>query len=461
MNKRIYLLLLLGAWLGACVIDEPVKNDNSANKWIEETMRQYYLWEDEIPDAAKLDHTLEPEEFFQSMLSAKDGKARYHYSTINKTKGATKSYMGEDNTFGFEYQYFSIMGEGNQTRYYALLVLYVLPESPASEKGLKRGDWILQINRNPVPANAAALLEALDTTTPAEVVFGLNSSLPQSLAVTQEMALTPRMVVDNPVFADTTFSYEGQKIAYLLFNHFTDGVTDNDETFHDSMREAFARFQANNPTDFILDLRYNPGGLVKTAQLLATMLAPATALDDVFCHFIYNQKLQHTRESLFLDTKYMLQGNTPGANLDLKRLFVITSNRTASASEAVINGLAPYMNGQIILVGGTTEGKNVASSTFSNESLGWEIHPIISRISNKEEFSDYSSGFPPTYPCEEMRQETFFELGDTREFMLKQVLDFIAHGTPIRDGVSSLRSSGSLRLVPGYSSIERRSSMTK
>jgi hypothetical protein len=105
------------------------------------------------------------------------------------------------------------------------------------------------------------------------------------------------------------------------------------------------------------------------------------------------------------------------------------------------------MKGQITLVGSTTEGKNVASSTFTNDALGWELHPIISRISNKEGFSDYSSGFPPTYACEEMRQGTFYELGDTREFMLKQVLDFIASGKSIQDG-TSLRTAGNLRLVP-------------
>jgi carboxyl-terminal processing protease len=47
------------------------------------------------------------------------------------------------------------------------------------------------------------------------------------------------------------------------------------------------------------------------------------------------------------------------------RVYVITSSRTASASELIINGLKPYMD--VFLVGGLTFGKNVGSVPIEDE----------------------------------------------------------------------------------------------
>ena len=44
------------------------------------------------------------------------------------------------------------------------------------------------------------------------------------------------------------------------------------------LRQRFAEFKAEGVEEFILDLRYNGGGLVTSAQLLAELLAPKSAL---------------------------------------------------------------------------------------------------------------------------------------------------------------------------------------
>ena len=104
----------------------------------------------------------------------------------------------------------------------------------------------------------------------------------------------------------------------------------------------------------MLDLRYNGGGLVTSAQILAELLAPESALGNTFCYFQYNDIQSKT-------VTYKLEGAEQ--NLNLPRLFVLTSNRTASASEAVINGLRPYYD--VYLLGEQTEGKNVGSITLN------------------------------------------------------------------------------------------------
>lgn len=75
------LLCLLGM---SCSDDTPAKgnepgNGNTeleVNEWIESVMRSDYLWNNDIPAQNKLDFSADPQTFFSSMLSLKDGKTR-------------------------------------------------------------------------------------------------------------------------------------------------------------------------------------------------------------------------------------------------------------------------------------------------------------------------------------------------------------------------------------------------
>jgi C-terminal processing protease CtpA/Prc len=444
----------------SCTVEEIPKPDTptsgqDVNQWIEQTMRRYYLWEEEIPRSEQLDFGQDAESFFYSLLTRKDGKTQsggshYFYSSINRKSNAssTKAYQGEGYSFGFEFQYYFI----RNLNMYALLVLYVIPASPAEQAGIKRGDWIVKINSRDVPGDAQSLLDALDTSSPVTVAFGVAAK--PGAAVNQKK-LTADKVTDNPVFAGKTLTRGKRKVAYLAYNHFTAGPTEEagDEQFNNTLRETFRQFKAENPDEFVLDLRYNGGGLVSCARLLATMLAPASALNDVFCKLTYNgQEGSYSNTTLTLSADLLKPG---GENLNLTRLYVITSQRTASASEAVINGLKPYLNSNLVIVGDTTEGKNVGSVTFDDDRYEWELHPIVSRLSNKAGFSDYAGGFPPDFFCDESEADTYYDLGDEREYMLNLILEHIAYGTPLPSvKQSSLRSSDALRLEPLYNSLE-------
>ena len=90
------LLCLLGM---SCSDDTPAKGDDpgngntelEVNEWIESVMRSDYLWNNDIPAQNKLDFSADPQTFFRSMLSLKDGKTRngkhlYYYSYMEKNK---------------------------------------------------------------------------------------------------------------------------------------------------------------------------------------------------------------------------------------------------------------------------------------------------------------------------------------------------------------------------------------
>jgi C-terminal processing protease CtpA/Prc len=457
ISLLLYALFAVGLFTG-CVKEtilpeEDVQDD--VNHWMEQKMRDQYLWYEDIPESQKLPFSSEPEPFFYSLLSKKDGKYRngkyYPYSSVRRKTAASKAYLGDGYSFGFEFQYYHVVN----MQKYGLMVLYVLPDSPASEAGLKRGDWIYTLNGKPVPApdNSAELNKLSDTSAPQTLETGIAEKI--NMPISRTVSITSRPVTDNPVLVHKTLSPgDGQKkVGYLLYNHFTSGPEGSeDETFNNSLRSAFAQFKADGVSEFVLDLRFNGGGLVSCAQLLATMLAPEPALNDVLCYLTYNDKTKE-KKTVYLDPKRIKEG-THGANLNLSRLFVITSERTASASEIVINGLSPYM--ELIQTGSKTEGKNVASVTIADDRYEWELHPIVSYLSNKDGFSDYTNGFPPTsdFVCDDSKQGDYFPLGGPEEYILKHILNYIAYGHFAESKSSSFRSAGETDLIPLYNSLD-------
>jgi C-terminal processing protease CtpA/Prc len=168
-------------------------------------------------------------------------------------------------------------------------------------------------------------------------------------------------------------------------------------------------FKAEGITELVLDLRYNGGGSVASAINLASMIAPSSAINQVFIKRIYNDKLQEELlndpdygEEFLQDKLVSLALGTSGdgvagtslPNLNLSRLYVIGLRNTASARELIINGLKPYMN--VITVGGNTHGKYTASITLQHpdsQYSNWAIQPIVFKSANASNQSDYWNGF--------------------------------------------------------------------
>lgn len=426
--------------------DDP-KEGLPVNLWIEKMMRADYLWTKDMKDNSKLDFFAEPETFFRSLLSQKDGKTRngvhYYYSYISKNKNYTdtKTSINPDNTYGFEFAGFNITDKnGVFLDFVYLRILYVLPDSPAEKAGLQRGDWIVGMNgkNNITSQNYLDLLQG--------GAIKLTVGMKNSKEVTMEAS---RAVEDNPLFYDDIITAGSKKIGYLVYNHFTTGPKDHtDHTYDNQMKTKFENFKAQNVDEFILDLRYNGGGYLSSSNLLAGMLVPEKNKNDIYCITTNNKR--ETEISTFNN-----EGDVP--HLNLKRLYVLTSSSTASASEAVINGLRPYM--EVILLGETTEGKNVGSVQYSERKYEWEIQPITLRITSRDTSVDYSDGLEPTFYCSEFDMDSnvtdeLLPLGNVDEFMLSKVIELITGR--LGKAKSTLQPDREMRMKPMYKSIDRK-----
>lgn len=422
------LLCLLGM---SCSDDTPAKGDDpgngntelEVNEWIESVMRSDYLWNNDIPAQNKLDFSADPQTFFRSMLSLKDGKTRngkhlYYYSYMEKNKDyKARTSIDADDTYGMEFTLFNVVNDSNQPLgYYYARILYVLPNSPASSAGLERGDWIVGVKgRNNINSDNYGIL--------------LNGDRTQWLVKRGDTEVrtidieASRAVEDNPLFYHNVYTRGDKKIGYLVYNHFTSGPNGySDRTYDEEMKKIFAGFQAQGVNEFVLDLRYNGGGYENSANMLAGLLIPEASRKRCLL-FSLTIRGQSYSNDFCVETK----GTAGYLKLNSNRIYILTSQSTASSSEVVINSLNPFMD--VILIGELTEGKNVGMEMQKNDKYEWIYWPITLRVTNAVN-DDYSAGFKPDiewneYDLTQNPTDALLPLGDPDEFMLGKAISLI------------------------------------
>ena len=437
-------LLVMPLYFGGCAVDrwEAYAGQTRTDRWIDDTMRVWYYWKQDIPHTNDLNYFSPPFEFFASVLSEQDGKDGQPFSTIDSLDAPATRGVPSTN-YGYGFQYTTNHVEDNDTALYARL-LYVSPDSPAGEAGLERGDWILEMDGEPITENNYSRLNGGEGIT--LTVGYYDAAQDTILAYAEPQTLAPaRTFYDNPVHYRNVYVSGSKRVGYLVYNHFTGGLTESSTEYDDDLREAFSYFATEQVNEFVLDLRYNNGGQLSCASLLCAMLAPSSALGQTLAYLEFNESIGE-QEMVFDES--LIQG---GANLNLSRLYVLTSTETASASEMLINCLKPYM--EVVLVGGTTVGKNVASRAFVNEELMLEMRPIVCKLYNADRESEYAEGFTADVSVDENGDMArFLPFGNPDELMLYTALNLI-NGTQ-----SGTQQAAAQTVTVKYNSVARKAS---
>lgn len=464
--KYLYLAVLLAFALlvGACTpqpIPEPDPSDPEdvqVNKWTYQILSYYYLWNEEVK-SIKPAYETDYQSFLTNILSAVkvntlDGKvyngSRSYFSYITcepVTRAGSftfaPTYGMSIRAYGFNIQTTS----GLQLRYFAR-IQYVTPNSPAAQAGLKRGDWIGRIDGKQILAgNFSDINKLLPTNSSSVKVlkcsFTANSTQdgvifkeePESKAVT----LTRATVEENPIHSHKVLTTSGgAKVGYLLFNQFKRGYDESDlensDEYEQQLRTIFAEFKSAGIEELVLDLRYNGGGYVSTAQLLSSMIAPQSKLGSKWLECRPNASRKANWYNL------LTAAEVADCNLSLPRLYVIASESSASASELMINNLRG-LDVEVIHIGSTTAGKVVGMEVIDHlfnstdkaifGNYRYTLHPVSFRSYDAKGTSDYENGLKPNHFYDEYMDENSLrwlewgELGNVSEPMLRIALDKI------------------------------------
>lgn len=431
--------LLLIIFLTNCKKDikpEPVVIDEATvvNKFIYNGLKDYYLWADQVPNLSNAKFTIkdtlnsflnqyaDPNQLFTDLL--------YHYKTIDKwsfivddSKVIDDWIQGISETMGYDFMLARVDTAGDLFGF----VRYVYKGSPAEKAGIKRGDLFMKVNGIQLTVNNYQTLLFTNAT----YTLSMASIIGNTISLNDKtVSMTAVTMQENPIQLDTVLNIESYKIGYLVYNGFN-------SLFDIQLNDVFKKFKDAGITSLILDLRYNGGGSVQTAKYLASMIY-GTATSEVFLKSQYNSGFQdyivrkEGASSLienFTDkiAKTATNPATPINTLNLKKLYVLTSDNTASASELLINGLKPYM--QIFNVGINTAGKYVGSFTIKdwdqngnvNPNNSWAMQPIVVKIANANGVSDYVNGLTPDYLAEE-DIANLLPFGDQNETLLRVAL---------------------------------------
>jgi carboxyl-terminal processing protease len=361
-------------------------NIQAVNKWIYETMSDYYLWNDQIP--AGIDYTKEadPEAYFYKLIY-KD-KDKWSYIT-NDYQSLIAELNGTPVTMGY-HPVFYLVGPNKVI----IAVAYVYPGSAAADAGLERGDIIIKINNT-----------QLDTTNYYDLYSGTDYSVQLGapigtsfVATGESLSMTARVTDTDPAIYHKVLDVNGYKIGYLAYVEFIAG---DNEAYLATMDNIFDDFKAQGISDLIVDLRYNPGGEIDAALHLASDIAPSsvTSVNDVMISLQYNTALQsYLIMNNYFDYLYYNFENS-ASNINMSHTFFLTTGRTASASELVITGLKPYMN--ITQIGEPTYGKYCGSWVMPDDNEEWVMMPIITKFANSQGFTDFVDGLTPDYYIED------------------------------------------------------------
>lgn len=369
--------------------------NQQVNKWVYSEMNRQYLYYKDMPAQDKVDFGQDPKTFLVSLLSrnqemkVNQNGREYFYSYIEVPE-KTKASINAATTYGMQFIRYS---RSDRPGYEFIRITYVLPGSPAEQAGLKRGDFIYKAGGEFLNATNTSLLISGGEINVYKGQFkeGTNTFIEYADPVKLGAAV---YMEENPIHYTTTFNLGSAKVGYVLYNAFKFGPSDQPVEFpyEIEMKQMMKSFRDQGVTDLILDLRYNGGGYLRTAKLLASTLIGEKDLGKLMAIEEMNDKLndQNNEKEVY----FYKAADLDGANLNLKRLVVIATNYTASSSELIINCLRPYM--PVIHVGERTEGKNVGSYSITNSKFpGYKLQPITIKIYNALKQSDYRNGFMP------------------------------------------------------------------
>lgn len=463
---RLLFITVLSISLFGCFddYDDEVISDDDIKTFVWKGLNAVYLYKDNISDLSndRFNSNLElrqfvadyqsPEALFEHLIY----KPKDRFSIIVEDYNILEQiFAGNNQTNGMEFG----LAKSPDSNFEVIgFVKYILPNSNASTTNLKRGDIFYAINGTPLTLNNYRSLIS-----PPSYTLNLANYDEQNETLTpnnSSVSLSKTNYSENPIYINQVINTANNKVGYLMYNGFI-GSANNDV----ALNNVFGEFKSEGVNELVLDLRYNPGGSVRSAIWLASMIT-GDYTGETLIKRQWNSEIQQSFEAenpeALIDTfqDAIVYRNSNGEtlvneainHLNLNRVYVLTSPNSASASELVINGLKPYI--EVIQIGTKTAGKYQASTTIYdspelvnkqgvNPLHNYALQPLIFKISNANDVTDFDDGLSPSIAYEE-QLGAFGIIGDVEEPLLKKALNAIEG---IDDDRSSRTNNKSLKLI--------------
>jgi carboxyl-terminal processing protease len=414
MHRLAKTLLAAAALaLAACPHDDDCSN-SSNNAFVRSVARDWYLYPELLPAQAP-QLSLPPQQYLDALTAEAAARGWDRGWSYVASYREVTGYFSTGGSVGYG---FSLEVRGTR-----LFVTQVVAGSAAGEAGFRRGDEIVAIGGTPAADLIAAgtIGTVLASSTPGTTrTFTVQpvSQLPPG-PVTRTM--TTRSYVLDPVPSHAILDRSASGLPPAGYVNLRTFIS----TAEPELRAAFAQFRTAGVSDVIVDLRYNGGGLVDTAEVLSNLLAAGLGGQVMFTTG-YNDR--HAAEAppptLFAP---------PSDSVGPGRIAFIMTGASASASELVANAMEPWR--EVAIVGARSYGKPVGQLGFARPAHACDLFLglIGFRLANAQGDAGYYDGLPDAAgrfsgPLCAAEDDLTLEMGDPLEASTARALDFLANG---------------------------------
>ena len=447
--RKLLVMSLTAMLVAGCDISSdgsfvgpPTSCSNIGQKqFVLDALYDWWLWNADLPANISIADYATPEELVIRVTETygprnPDGTPVDRFSSVGSLV-ADQQFFGEGKFegFGFRYNFVDFLPPFQITG--------VFEDSPAGATALERGQIVVTLNgRSPVDIQAAegilAFFDNNDTVT--FVVEDLQGNTLPPIEITKGIVTIDPV----PLVRIIDIGPGVPPVGYMRFDTFIS--TAHDGIPHDGVNNrdfdaVFAQFASAGVTDIVIDMRYNGGGLVRTAELLGDYLGSVANPGQVFSRTEFNadRASEYNRFDLFADPAI-------ANGLNTSRLIVIATGGTASAAELVTNSLIPYAD--VWIVGENTFGKPVGQVGI--EFCEKILRPTSFKTTNALGDGDYFDGLPVDCPVAE--ENLSVPVGDDDDPKLIAALSVAQTGAcPPAPAAASRAQAAVIGTTPGTS----------
>ncbi len=256
--------------------------------------------------------------------------------------------------------------------------------APAFEAGFRRGAEILAVDAG---QGYVSMREYESQGATLDTIFGgsvdgLERGFRLALDGSTVEVTVAKRELDIPPLATAPRTLERtgtSPVAYLHLRSFTLSA-------ESALDNAFTEVAGQGVTDFVIDLRYNGGGLVGVASRFMDLLGGEIADGQIAYSLSHNNKRAAENESF----EFARRSNSASP----VRIAFLTSESTASASELLINSLEPFA--EVVLIGSDTSGKAVGQYAFDQPGCDTRLRLVSFESVNGEGFGGFYTGLVDT-----------------------------------------------------------------
>jgi C-terminal processing protease CtpA/Prc len=377
-------------------------------------LNEWYLFPETLPTTLSPAAYSTVNEYINALTATARGQGRDRYFTYVTSIQEENAYFSSGATAGFGLR-LSYQG----TR---LFVIEAFEGAPALATGIDRGTEILGIGTD---SSNIQLVSDIMATQGSE---GVSSALgPNTVGTSRVLRINDATGTRNVTVAKAEYEVRplssrygvkiidnggGQRVGYINMRTFI-------STADNQLRTAFSDFRAQGITNFVIDFRYNGGGLVSTAEVMGDLLGGNRSSSDIFSVTRFRASKSSQNET----RRFAPQAQS----VSPVKIAFISTNTTASASELVAASFAPFLGVNAALIGSNSFGKPVGQIGLDLTACDDRIRVVAFAKENAAGQGDYFSGLAGTMRATCAANDDITRpLGDPQEASLRTALDFVA-----------------------------------